>query len=341
MSDDPQPSYVELTPNAPDVGRVGYKDPSPAPPLKVLFCDHPRRPLAKIRYCSYYGEMFYALEEVFDITFTSKSPSKVSDLGDHWDAIILGFAHTDVGERKPRSIIQDTNIPLFPILNKEYAGLEGKLNWIKSMNATAALTVHHDFQKYSNVTGVPFHRIMWSANEELFKDYKEDYKCDLFFCGVTRPEQTENIREKVLSNTSRLSDYKLIINNRAKKHRYAGKIFSPEEYARGLASSKICLITTGPADLVGTRYFEVMAGNKSLILCNKMSEKIYGNMLIDGYNCIMFSSETDFFDKARFYLENEEARVKIVNQAYNHFINSQTWQHRAQQVLNIIKKYIS
>ena len=60
MSDDPQPSYVELTPNAPDVGRVGYKDPSPAPPLKVLFCDHPRRPLAKIRYCSYYGEMFYA-----------------------------------------------------------------------------------------------------------------------------------------------------------------------------------------------------------------------------------------------------------------------------------------
>ena len=46
--------------------------------------------------------------------------------------------------------------------------------------------------------------------------------------------------------------------------------YSNINYAKELAKSKIGLITTGPADLVGTRYFEIMAGNRCLILCNRM-----------------------------------------------------------------------
>jgi spore maturation protein CgeB len=54
----------------------------------------------------------------------------------------------------------------------------------------------------------------------------------------------------------------------------------------------------------------------------------------------MFSSEEEFFDKAIYYLEHEEERMKIVNQAYSHFINFQTWKHRAMKILNIINQYI-
>lgn len=309
--------------------------------MKLLFCEHPKRPLKKEGYCSYYGELFYALEKQCDITFTSKCPSKVSELGQNWDAIILGHAHTDVGDGKPHPLIQDANIPLFPILNKEYSGLEGKLNWIKSMNPTAGLTVQHEIKKYTETTGIPFHRFMWSCDENLFKDYGDDYKYDLFFSGVTRPEQTENLRERILSDMSSLSKYNLSINIRSHRTNYSGTIFSPEDYAKRLASSKICFITTGPADLVGTRYFEVMAGNRSLILCNRMNKKVYEDMLIDGFNCVMFSSKEEFFEKAIYYLEHETERMKIANQAYNHFMNSQTWQHRAKQILNIINKYIS
>ena len=108
---------------------------------------------------------------------------------------------------------------------------------------------------------------MWSANENLFKDYGEDYKYDLFFSGVTRPEQTENLTRKnsfwiclVFPNTICL----LILDHI--EQTILEQYFPPEDYAKRLASSKICFITTGPADLVGTRYFEVMAGNRSLIL---------------------------------------------------------------------------
>ena len=57
------------------------------------------------------------------------------------------------------------------------------------------------------------------------------------------------------------------------------------------------MITTGPADLVGTRYFEVSASNKSLIMCNRMSEQVYDKIMIDKFNCVMFDDEHDFIEK--------------------------------------------
>tara|TARA_R110002110_G_scaffold312034_2_gene525464 strand:+ start:517 stop:1449 length:933 start_codon:yes stop_codon:yes gene_type:complete len=309
--------------------------------MKILFCEHPRKPLQEKGYCSYYGEIFYALEKNHDVTFVSKAPKKISELGTQWDAIILGFGHTDVGDgNSPQDIIQDTSTPLFPILNKEYSSLDSKLRWIKSMNATAGLTVVHQVAEFQKATGVPFHRIMWSADTDIYHSYGSGYDHDLFFSGVTRPEQNQNFREKILSQTDRLSEYNLKLNIRSHKNNYVGKIYSPEEYAKLLARSKVCFVTTGPADIVGVRYFEVMAGNKSLILCNSMSKDVYSDIMVDGFNCVMFSDVDDFFEKAKYYIEHEDERMKIVNQAYDHFVNSQTWTHRSQKTLNIIEKYI-
>lgn len=306
--------------------------------MKVLFCEHPSKSL-RSGYCSYYGEIFYALRETFDIEFKNFVPRKTSEF-EGYDAVFLGFGHTDCGEGKPQTLIRDSKVKLFPILNKEYTGLKNKLDWIKEMRATAALSVHHDVDKFMSETSIPFYRIMWSANQNIFKNYGGEYTSDLFFSGVTRPEQTENLRERVLSEKSRLSDYKLEINARSHRNNYAGKIYSDEDYARKLASSKICFITTGPSDLVGTRYFEVMSGNRSLILCNRMDEKIYDDMLIDEHNCVMFSTVDEFYDKAEYYLNNEEERMKIVNTAYQYFIEKQTWSERAKQVRKIIEGYV-
>jgi len=307
--------------------------------MKTLFCEHPNKSLSS-GYCSYYGEIFYALKEVFDIEFKNFIPRTTSEF-DGYDIVFLGFGHTDCGDGKPTSLTRNSDVKLFPILNKEYTGLKNKLDWIKEMQPTAALTVHHDTQYYKEYTEFPFHRIMWSANQNQFKNYGGEYKHDLFFSGVIRPEQTENLRERVLSNLDRLSKYKLFANIRSHKNNYAGTIFSDDEYSKHLSSSKICFITTGPADLVGTRYFEVMAANRSLILCNRMSMDVYEDIIIDGYNCAMFSDEDEFFEKAMYYLENEDERMKIVNNAYTHFITTQTWNMSAMRIKSIIGLYMS
>lgn len=308
--------------------------------MKVLFCEHPNKPL-RGGYCSYYSEIFHALKGEFDIEFKNFVPRKTSEF-EGYDLVFLGFGHTDCGNSKPQTLIRDSEVKLFPILNKEYTGLQNKLEWIKEMKPTGALTVHHDVDMFTSKTSIPFHRIMWSANEKQFKDYGGDYKHDLFFSGVTRPEQSENLRERVLSELGRLNgELGNFINIRSHRNNYAGTMFTDDEYARHLSNSKLCLVTTGPADLVGTRYFEIFAGNRSLVICNKMTKKIYGDMIIDGVNCVMFSTVDEFYEKAQYYLNNEKERMKIVNTAYKLFLERQTWSQRAKEIRKIVGGYIN
>jgi hypothetical protein len=306
--------------------------------MKVLFCEHPNKPL-RGGYCSYYSEIFHALKGEFDIEFKNFIPRKTSEFGDY-DVVFLGFGHTDCSDGKPASLERDSNHKLFPILNKEYTGLNNKLDWIREMRATAALTVHHDVDKFMSQTGIPFYRIMWSANKDQFRDYGGDYQHDLFFSGVTRPEQSENLRERVLLELDRLNgDLGNFINARSHRNNYAGTMFTDDEYARHLSNSKLCLVTTGPADLVGTRYFEIFAANRSLILCNRMDEKVYDDMIIDGVNCVMFSTVDEFYEKAQYYLDNEEDRMKVVNNAHKIFKEKLTWSHTAKTIEKIVKNY--
>ena len=307
--------------------------------MKALFCEHPNKPL-RGGYCSYYSEIFHALKGEFDIEFKNFIPRKTSEFGDY-DVVFLGFGHTDCSDGKPASLERDSNHKLFPILNKEYTGLNNKLDWIREMRATAALTVHHDVDKFMSQTSIPFYRIMWSANRNQFKDYGGDYQHDLFFSGVTRPEQSENLRERVLLELDRLNgDLGNFINARSHRNNYAGTMFTDDEYARHLSNSKLCLVTTGPADLVGTRYFEIFAANRSLILCNRMDEKVYDDMMIDGVNCVMFSTVDEFYDKANHFLKNEEERMEIVNNAYNIFNTRLTWDTRAYEIKQIVEKHL-
>ena len=306
--------------------------------MRALFCEHPNKPL-RGGYCSYYSEIFHALKERFDIEFKNFVPTKTSDFNSY-DIAFLGFGHTDCGEGKPQLLFRDSDVKLFPILNKEYAGLNNKLNWLRQMKPTAVLTVHHDTKNYAEYTGVPFHRIMWSASELQFRNYGGDYKNDLFFSGVTRPEQFENLRERVLSQLDRLNgDLGNFINVRSHRNNYAGTMFNDDEYAKHLSDSKLCLVTTGPADLVGTRFFEIFAAGRSLILCNRLSSEVYEDIAVDGVNCAMFSSEDEFYEKAQYYLDNEEERMKIVNNAQNIFIKKFTWSTRAKEIRNIVGGY--
>ena len=47
-----------------------------------------------------------------------------------------------------------------------------------------------------------------------------------------------------------------------------------------------------------------------------MDEKVYDDMMIDGVNCVMFSTVDEFYDKANYFLKNEEERMEIVNNAH-------------------------
>ena len=112
------------------------------------------------------------------------------------------------------------------------------------------------------------------------------------------------------------------------------------EYAKKISNSKIFVATTSPADLISTRYFECMATNKALIITNRMNEKVFEKYLIEDFNCVMFDTLEEFYEKVNYYLKNEDKRMKIVNNAYNYFIENLTWRKSIEKMETIFNNYV-
>ena len=250
------------------------------------------------------------------------------------DLILFGFGWTDCSEEYPKIVknLNSCGVPVAIMLNKEYAGLDKKLDWIKNMNPVAAFTVHHDYDKYSKITGVPFYQIPFAVNPNIFKKYDDQkYDCDFGFSGVIRPEQRNNWRAKILEESKNWGDIKVSFS----QHKHD----TMEDYAKRINRTKIWLSTTGPADIVNPRYFEVMAANTTLLICNRFKH-VYGDLFQEDVHCVMFETMEELEEKVRYYLQNEPARQKIIDQAFQHATTKHTWPHRANKINLILKEMI-
>ena len=291
---------------------------------------------------SYYNEILGSLQrhETVDgvIKFSDWHPQdpnpldirKVIDMcSEPPDAVIVGFGWTDCSEAHPKPLVgvQESGIPTSVILNKEYSALEKKLSWIREINPIAAFTVHHDYKLYEKNTGVPFYKIPFAVNESVFKNYGQNYSHDFGFSGVIRPEQANNWRSKILESSKQWEDIKFFFT----EHRHD----SLEAYAKRINSTKIWLSTTGPADLVGTRYYEVMACNTTILACNRF-KNVYDQLFEEDKHCFMFDTIQELQDKIHYYINNDDERIAMIDRAYNHVIENHTWSNRGQEIIKIL-----
>jgi hypothetical protein len=248
------------------------------------------------------------------------------------DAVIFGFGWTNSGHNTPNNFILEEKIDKYIILNKEYAALDKKLDWIKQNNFKAAFTVHHDFKKYQEITEIPFYHLPFAGNPELFKNYNPnlEYKFDFGFTGIVRPEQTDNWRSKVhstLRNKDLWKDTKIYFSD----HHHD----SLQDYAKRICTSKIWFSTTGPADLVGTRYYEVMMTGTTLLACNRFD---YLGLFKEDEHCIMFNSVEELAEKVIFYSDskNENERMRIIKNAHDLSLKNHKWVNRGKIIYDVL-----
>jgi spore maturation protein CgeB len=249
------------------------------------------------------------------------------------DVICFGFGWTDCSENSPKMVagLNECDVPVGIILNKEYAALDKKLEWIKEINPIAAFTVHHDYKVYQEKTGVSFYQLPFAVNTDVFKNYGVEYTNDFGFSGIIRPEQTDDWRTKIYQRSRDWKDIKFFFTS----HRHD----SLEQYAKRINATKIWLSTTGPADLVGTRYYEAMASKTTLLVCNRF-DRVYDNILEEDKHCIMFGSLEELEDKIRHYLKHDSERMKIVNNAYELINKKHTWNHRGEFMISKLKERV-
>ena len=221
-------------------------------------------------------------------------------------------------------------VPLVVILNKEYVALAEKLAWVRRHCVAAAFTVHHHAPLFSQTTGVPFHKISFGVDLARFAaEGALRYELDLGFTGVIREDQTSQWRlriwkrvwPKLTARGLRLFSQSFGRGVRVRAGSQHKKL-DPAEYVRTMQSSKLWLATTGPADLVGTRFFEVMATGTTLCVCNRLhgnASSAYSSLgLVHERTVVMFDSLEEFEEIVTNYTtrpEYEERRAAIVRRA--------------------------
>jgi len=233
--------------------------------------------------------------------------------------------------------LQSTHIKKAFILNKEYKNLEQKLRFIREKGVDIGFTVHHDYKKYGKETSKEFYQLPFAANPDVFRDYGMEKSIDIGFSGNMfnygvykntgiMGSHFQNIRERVYNELLR-SVYR---GRSIWWNSDAGRFLYGEGYGKLINSSKVWLNTPSAVQLVGTRFYEIIA-SKSLLFCRD-SEHSYSDLgFIDGETCVTFKDDlSDFETKLTYYLENDRDREKIIESAYELFRERHTWGHRVE-----------
>jgi len=310
--------------------------------------------------CHLYGEGYpeYNRNDTIDEVI-AKSPFDKDKI----DLIVVGTSweiqdpNIEESDPHPKINLGELDIPKIFFLNKEYKKLEKKLEYAKRNNFDLVCTVHHDYEKWAEQTGLRFMQLPFAADPRRFKDYGLPKKYDFGFTGnlhrshidtryrikcilFENPQLKSNLGISALFKKEPLKEkfrkYKIYWAEWGARD-ILGRSLLPTgiKYARFLNSFKSFLSTPSATGIVGTRYFECMA-TKTLIFCPE--SKYYGGMFRDGYNCVMFREDlSDLEEKLEWILNDEEERKRIVENAYKDFINNHTYDNRIEKVLNTIK----
>ena len=309
--------------------------------------------------CYLYGEGYPRYDRTDTIEdVIAKSPFDKRNI----DLIVVGTSWEEQNpsirdsDPHPNIGLGELNVPKLFFLNKEYKKLDKKLEYAKKNKFHLVCTAHHDWRGWAGQTGLNFLHLPFAAAPGRFRDYGSPQKYDFGFTGAlhkTFMDIRYRIKFILFENPkvkSNLGMEALFKRNPVKEEFKKYKIYWAEwgtrgllgrsllpagiKYARFLNSFKAFLSTPSAAGLIGTRYFECMAA-KTLLFCPE--SELYNDMFKDGNNCMMFREDlSDFAEKLHYILSNDRERDRIIENAYQDFINNHTYDRRIEKVLNTL-----
>ncbi len=239
--------------------------------------------------------------------------------------------------------IGNLDIPSVMVLNKEYSNLDAKLQFIQDNELDLVFTVHQNHQGWARQTGVEFVHFPFAVDEQMFRDYGERKQYGFGFSGRLHDRWTD-IRAKIKDQ--------IFLKWPIKRPKYwYTRVFWSEgirlpglrfprgdAYVRLINRSKMWLSTPSAMEIVGTRFYEIMA-TRTLLFCNRSPG--YQGLFEDEVHCVMFDSDLSDFDERMFYyLEHENEREEIAEAGYNHVLENHTWDRRIEQFADSVKRIL-
>ena len=163
----------------------------------------------------------------------------------------------------------------------------------------------------SNMFNLPVW-IPLACDPTLYKNNYQVRDIDLSFIGALGAPKS--YRNKVLTKIFEIYP-----------HSFEGKFISPFEMGKKYSRSKIVFNISINGDL-NMRFFEAL-GSGALLITDRIQNGL-SNLFVEGEHYVGYSSANEALEKIKFYLENDDARLKIAKAGQKLALKSHTYNNR-------------
>ena len=311
--------------------------------------------------CFLYGKDYHGynikdtIEDVIAKSSFQKEKIDLVVVGTSWENQSSSISESDP---HPDINLSGLKIPKVFFLNKEYRKIEKKLEYIKRNKFDLVVSAHPKSKLWSKKIGIPFLKSHFAIDKERFEELNKlniSKLYDFGFTGSLHKNHTDTrykIKCEIFASPQLKSNLGLPalfkrnpINPEYRKYKIywaewgtrslIGKSLSPngKKYLNFLKKFKIFLSTLSAENLIGPRFFEIMA-SKSLLFIPE--SELYDGLFRHGVNCCMFKKDLkDFKDKLDYYLSYEKERNEICQNAYQDVIENHTYDKQIEKITNI------
>jgi len=227
--------------------------------------------------------------------------------------------------------------PVVVFINKVYANtMEERLAEIRSLKHQLALMCSWSpfFVKRYTAPDLHLFWIPFGVQDRFVNLKRSAYKWDLGFSGNCDGNKYP-ARRKICQQFLSLHQSGVKLQPHMVKPRNIEKLefiehWGENEYMSRISTTKMWLSSTGfPGvwDLYGTRHFEIMASNTTLLLCDRC--QLCDKLFTDGKHVVMFDDFTDFQQKVEYYMTHDNERMKLVHSAAELTVSKHLWKRRS------------
>jgi hypothetical protein len=294
-----------------------------------------------------------------------KTVDDIIDLYGPFDCIFVGHYWLHDGNKSqidpwPQSGLSKTSYKKFLFLNKEYANLNKKLQWIKNNKFDCIFSHHQKCQIWQTKARTQFKYLPFAYDDKFFSFSEKKRKYDLAFSGVLQNSRGNSVQTDVRIRILKKLYYTIFDIPLFKKKKYRhlsifwnsiptnflGQILSRifkthkfldiKSYSQVQKNSKIYLNCKSPLNLISPRYYENVASG-CLIITEKNNEL---KRLIPKFSYLEFSNNLSNFDQVlnrSLYVYSSLKKKRKENARI--IKNKHSWNVRALAILKIMKFY--
>ena len=255
------------------------------------------------------------------------------------DVIIFGLSWFE--KHKYFDKINNLDVPSVCFIFKPAADLQKKIDFCKINQIDLILTPHNQFEKFSEMAGIPAKLFPYGFDPNIFKPRNLEKKYDVGFSGALHganhyPDgafKNKNIRSKIHYLLKNINEINFFWKSTDVLE--TARIHDNIEYAETINSSKIWIATQAAYGDITPRYFEIM-GSGTLLFCEKNPVE-YRTVFKDGYNCIEFNSSLDNFEELLIKQLNSPSGIeKVCEQSIKDAHLYHTWDQRGKKLIKLL-----